>query len=499
MDLKEIEKITFGIFSPEEVRKFAVCKVFSSKLAGPNTVYDDRMGVMENGKLCVSCEEDVKSCSGHFGYIDLNYSVLHPMYKKHILAFLKCFCFKCYNFILTKEHLELNGLIKYQREVRFIKILEKIEKIESCYHCSSPKPKIINSKIDDIIYMIYGKNKFELTESDVKKIFDNVKDSDVELLGLDPKLIHPRNLVISVLPVLPPRSRPFVITDNIVCDDDITITLVEIIKANNHLEDYNLDENKKQKYIQTLKFRIKTLMDNSKGKARHSNGRPIKAIKSRLTGKEGQIRSNLMGKRVDQSGRTVVGPDPTVKTDEMVIPIEVAKNLTIPEKVNNYNIEKLTALVNDGKANYILRDESRINLSYALYKRGTELELGDKILRGDRIIELHKFNSPLQKGDKILRNSVIIEVELPVKKRISLKIGDVVERQLQNGDVVLLNRQPTLWKASMLAKRIIIRPGKTFRMNLSTTKPFNGDKLLPTESVKSVLLSSEAELLCKTP
>ena len=50
-----------------------------------------------------------------------------------------------------------------------------------------------------------------------------------------------------------------------------------------------------------------------------------------------------------------------------------------------------------------------------------------------------------------------------------------MERYLRDGDFVLLNRQPTLHKASMMAMRILIRPGKTIRMNLSITKPFNAD------------------------
>jgi DNA-directed RNA polymerase beta' subunit len=66
---------------------------------------------------------------------------------------------------------------------------------------------------------------------------------------------------------------------------------------------------------------------------------------------------------------------------------------------------------------------------------------------------------------------------LPVKKFYRLEIGDIVHRQLQNGDLVLLNRQPTLHKNSMLAKRIIIRPGKTFRFSLAATKQFNADRL----------------------
>ena len=69
-------------------------------------------------------------------------------------------------------------------------------------------------------------------------------------------MIKPENLILSVLPVLPIASRPYIITQNLTCDDDLTIQYLEIIKANNHLSDTNLSEIKRQKYTHTLKFRI---------------------------------------------------------------------------------------------------------------------------------------------------------------------------------------------------------------------------------------------------
>ena len=82
-------------------------------------------------------------------------------------------------------------------------------------------------------------------------------------------------------------------------------------------------------------------------------------------------------------------------------------------------------------------------------------------------------------GDQIERNGKKIPyssiLTYPSKKRIHLNIGDEVHRHIQDNDIILLNRQPTLHKGSMLAKRARILPGKTFRMNLATTKTFNAD------------------------
>ena len=91
---------------------------------------------------------------------------------------------------------------------------------------------------------------------------------------------------------------------------------------------------KRYKYIQSLKFRVKCLFDNSHEKAKHTNGRPMKCIKKRISGKEGQVRANLMGKRVNKSARTVIGPDPTLRVNEIALPKTIANILTIPVVVN---------------------------------------------------------------------------------------------------------------------------------------------------------------------
>ena len=56
-----------------------------------------------------------------------------------------------------------------------------------------------------------------------------------------------------------------------------------------------------------------------------------------------------------------------------------------------------------------------------------------------------------------------------------VSVGDTIERPLQNGDHVVINRQPTLHKMSMMAHRVVVMKGKTFRLNLSVTTPYNAD------------------------
>lgn len=75
-------------------------------------------------------------------------------------------------------------------------------------------------------------------------------------------------------------------------------------------------------------------------RAMQKSGKPLKAIKSRLKGKEGRIRGNLMGKRVDFSARTVITPDPNLRIDEVGVPRTIAQNMTFPEIVTPFNIDQ---------------------------------------------------------------------------------------------------------------------------------------------------------------
>jgi len=482
-----LDTIQFGILSDKDVLAQSVCEIANTKLSGPGSIYDERMGVLENSKMCVTCNKNNKECIGHFGHIKLNVSIAHPLFYKSILSILRCVCYRCSRIRMSKEQFEFHGLLKYQKQSRFMKVLKLLEKMDTCLLCHTLQPKYALSITDKTISMIFKINgearKNLLYDYEIKKIFENMLDLDVELLGFDPKHSHPKNLVLDILPVLPPVARPYIISDNVTCDDDLTIQYLEIIKANSHLvvDSSSINEMKRQRYMQSLKFRIKCLFDNSQERSKHSNGRPLKGIKKRLTGKEGQLRNNLMGKRVDKSARTVIGPDPTLKVNEIAIPHEIADTLTYPVKVTDLNIHELTHLLHNHRVNYVIRKGSsqRINMKYALYRQRSRLQFGDYIRKksGEYIfIKNEKQFFLLEPDDTVIRNGQVVhDFEHASLKHFFLEVGDTVERKLQDGDVLLLNRQPTLHKGSMMAFNCRIRKGKTIRTNLAITKSFNAD------------------------
>ena len=97
--------------------------------------------------------------------------------------------------------------------------------------------------------------------------------------------------------------------------------------------------------VALLQYYVATLIDNKQPKINTSlhraSNRPLKGLKQRLEKKQGRIRGNLMGKRVNFSARTVITADPLIGIDELGVPMDIAMNLTRPEVVTEYNIHKI--------------------------------------------------------------------------------------------------------------------------------------------------------------
>ena len=124
----------------------------------------------------------------------------------------------------------------------------------------------------------------------------------------------------------------------------------------------------------------------------------------RLKGKEGRFRGSLSGKRVDFSSRTVISPDPNLKISDVGVPTDVAKKLTIPETVSQWNLDRLKELVMNGPntypgANYIIRpDGVKIRLDYVTDRKA----IADSLASG-YIVERH-----LGDGDIVIFNQAAI-------------------------------------------------------------------------------------------
>jgi DNA-directed RNA polymerase III subunit RPC1 len=123
-----------------------------------------------------------------------------------------------------------------------------------------------------------------------------------------------------------------------------------------------------------------------------ANHKPIRGFCQRLKGKQGRFRGNLSGKRVDFSGRTVISPDPNLRIDELAVPEKIAKKLTYPARVTAHNIESLRKAIENGcdvwpGANFVQDGSSKDGFKRYL-KFGDRKGIADRLRLGD-IVERH--------------------------------------------------------------------------------------------------------------
>jgi DNA-directed RNA polymerase II subunit RPB1 len=466
-EIEPILGIQFSIFSPDEIEKRSVVEITSNNTYEGNEpkiggLFDPRMGVLENGKQCRSCGQSNNNCPGHFGHYRLGRPVYYIQFLPMILNVLSCVCVSCSKLLVDKE---MRTSIKLKKgEGRWKELMEASSNISRCGQetedgCGSRQPdRYKREGIARIVAEWEGVNgadkasgagvshepmKQALEVEYVQRLFRRITDEDVAFMGFNPRWCRPDWMICSVLAIPPPQVRPSVVQENNQrSEDDLTHKLFEIIKTNKMLlakmdaEGSKANKGYIDELTNVLQYHIATLVDNQipgVAPSAQRGGRPLKSIQQRLGSKEGRIRYNLQGKRVEFSARSVITPDPNISIAELGVPIKIAMNLTVPERVTDYNRDKL----------------------YKLVQNGTTIYPGAKTLvRADgRMISLAHVNT----------------------KEIVLYSGDLVNRHLMDGDMVLFNRQPTLHRMSMMGHRVRVLPYNTFRLNVSAVAPYNAD------------------------
>ena len=471
-NIQRVIGVQFGVMSPEEIRRRSVVEVTKRECYnGDNPVigglFDPRMGVLDSKNRCKTDQLDKRDSPGYFGHIELGMPVFYVQFIKFVQDLLGMICWRCSAVLLDPENADDRIRIKKIRQMtgfaRFMKARERIKNKFSksvpdpCHRCQTHQPKY--TKEDLQIVATWGgrrennaqrNNRVLMTPEYITMLFKRLTDDEIELFGFHREHSRPEWLICSVLPVPPPTMRPSVHSDGSQRqEDDLTMKLSDIIKCNDMLKtklSATSEQNSEQysKTIESLRFvlqyHVATLIDNECGisQATQRSGRPLKCIKGRLKSKEGRVRGNLMGKRVDFSSRSVITPDPILKCDELGVPLDICRNLTIPERVDPFNIEQMRVYIRNG---------SQWPGAKKIKRRGGE----------ERFLKYINASQRVNIAD-------------------SLCIGDVVHRHLREDDHVLFNRQPSLHKMSMMCHRVVpIHRGKTFRLNVDVTNPYNAD------------------------
>ncbi len=196
---------------------------------------------------------------------------------------------------------------------------------------------------------------------------------------------------------------------------------------------------------------VNSLIDSSKNPVQGQNAKRIEdGIKQKLEKKEGLFRKNMMGKRVNFAARSVISPDPNIETNEIGVPPVFARKLTYPEPVTSHNFKELQQAVINGTDTWPGASSIENENGQIVNLRGKSSE--------DRMALANQLLAPSS-------NSTFSGFR--AKK---------VYRHLSNGDVVLMNRQPTLHKPSIMGHRVRVLPGeKTIRMHYANCNTYNAD------------------------
>ncbi|KAI1416301.1 beta and beta-prime subunits of DNA dependent RNA-polymerase [Hypoxylon sp. FL1857] len=456
---KRFKQIKFGIQSNQDIVNQAVIEVSDRTMyditrgrePAQHGPLDKRLGTSSKTGICSTCGLRLQDCTGHFGHFTI--------------TILQNICKDCSRILLTEaeqrmylKELRRPFIDNMRRNAILKKINDQCRKTKNCHYCGA-----VNGQIRKVGALKLVHDKFsafnkstsqkkqppptkkhihdlekhlrkafeDLNPLRVLNLFKQITPTDCELLGLDPSEGRPEMFLWQYLPAPPVCIRPSVAQEGASNEDDLTARLSDIVWAcgliRSALEKGTALQTIMEQW-EYLQLQIALYVNSDVPGLQNSGIKTSRGVCQRLKGKQGRFRGNLSGKRVDFSG----------PINQVAVPELVAKNLTYPERVHRANIDKLRQCILNGPnvhpgAQAILKQD------------------------GDQ-----SFKISLRFADK----------ETAAR---DLREGDVVERHLEDNDIVLFNRQPSLHKLSIMSHYAKIRPWRTFRLNECVCGPYNAD------------------------
>lgn len=456
--------VDISVYSAEEIEQMSVAKIDQTLKKGINfrsTVNDPRMGSIKNTAFCETCEMTVVGCSGHPGHIVLREPIYHPLFFECVLKVLKSVCNSCGGLLFTKREIKEDtyGFMGLKKEAR----LDAIEKLSVKRRCirelmpeqyigassknepaindvvmgevtsCMPNPKFLvkeSKENNKVTFQIEDDDKNYILEiAEVHKILSQIDDQTAQILGFERKnniiRSHPRNFIVSHILVMPLCNRPPAVSDKGTEQNHcLTDSYDKIVRLNNELHTTPTDSTDYQKIVRDIQREYNKMILKSKGQS--IRGTPYKSIIDLTQAKAGLIRNTLMGKRTNFTARAIIGPGPELQFGEIGIPEQIAKQLTLPELVTKDNINVLKKLIKDGRVERVITKKGQL-------------------------------------------------IPLSATSSYNIQVGDTIARYMQDGDYVIINRQPTLHKQGMMSARVKIINDIIIRLHMSYTTPYNAD------------------------
>lgn len=440
----EIIKTQLYVMAPSEVRKKAIVNVNSIvREPGLNHgLFDKRMGSVLRGDICITCKRDDRGCGGHMGCIELPEKIVLPMFKKQCIWALQCICPYCGDtYIDEKIFMALKLYLVPKRKLLKV-IADLSDKWLWKLHDHGGIAKVIYEKEFRgrklcYIYDVDGPaQKYIRSINNMIKMFTSVPEEKWKLIGF-PGATRPINFITDVIPCAPPHIRTVSIVNGKSMDHPLTERYMNILTSIIRLQQHTGAKIERENELDSLYSYIESIAYGPEKKLGVKT--PIKeaGILLGLGTKKGQIRNNMMGKRVDHCGRTVAGPAFEANMGEVLIPKAGAKVLLVPVMVHQYNIQRVIK-------------EYRAKMYKFI------------------VMKLVSAKGMFAIGDKQI-------------KEYTPEIGDVLLRHIRTGDRILCGRQPSLHAESIQAFNAVVHDWDTVKipnyMNHALNADFDGDEL----------------------
>lgn len=455
LPLIEVKYVRFSLYDEEEIRKLSAGAVLSNeqfKIAKPvpGGIYDTSMGTTSTSYNCTSCLYDSSKCLGHQGHLELNYPTMNSIMIVEIKKWLKIICHGC-----SLPIFSMNDLMKETPKNRFeqaVKMATSAKTNIKCYYCGFLQPAISKSSDTSIFprmkyydvdtYNKSNNKKFNKMEDiyphKMYEIFSRISEQTLTFFGFN-KSNAPINYIMNVIPIPPVTMRPNMrgFVGGQFKNNDISLILHGLVGKNMAIPSL-LDMSNSTYRSNIIELNNAYTMYTKGSKAGKAEGgssykdAPAVSITSEIRTKKGLPRGCITGKTTMGVGRSVISCDPRAELDTVKVPYMFVSNLTIDAPVTVYNIEYLR----------------KFYLSGPVYPGATILKKGG------------------------------ISYMLKVKNPPKLEIGDILCRHLIPGDVVLINRQPSLLYSSISGVKLEITGDKninTIRFNPLICSLFGAD------------------------
>ncbi len=385
--------------------------------------------------LCETCYNPKRRCPGHPGRMELKTYVNNPLFIQDIVIFLKIICHKCGGLIIRTTERKPNKIATIvTSKVKKGLLCENIISEDPLIICGNQHPYVFENRKDgkgNIVQelSVYDKksktskltSSRDLLPNEIQQIFSRITSETLEHLGIKPEL-SPVNYLNKLLYVPPNSIRPNNYSASAKTPrNDLNLHINNILK-----------ETKKDEGNATIKTVQKLVYGYKKPLPQLTDKQPV-SLYDMVSGKQGYIRSIVLGSRMLRIMRHFITGNPLAKMDEVFMPQDMAMQIQMQEVVDEHNIDLLMRYVANGSEVY------------------------------PRCLNVYKAR---EKANFLTS----------VRKNIQLEPGDVIYRDIVEGDIVAFCRQPTLMKSNIAGLKVRIeKNGKTFSFNPNITPAFAAD------------------------